>query len=82
MEPISLLDSIAAVQNVFLKVHVLGLETATMGLVNILNENPEDLRKIDVADDRRMKAPFTLGHPKGKTGAGKRKKSNILKWVK
>jgi hypothetical protein len=66
MEHISLLDSIAAVQNVFLKVHELGLETATMGLVKILNENPEDLRKIGIADDRRMKVPSPLTIQKDK----------------
>ena len=82
MEHISLLDSVVAAQNMFLKAHELGIGTCYMGLVSGLNNKPEVLRKIGVPDNCQMKVPFVLGYPKEKQGAGKRNKPVILRWIK
>ncbi len=82
MEHISLLDSVVAAQNMFVKAHELGLGTCYMGLVSGLNNRPEILRKIGVPDNCQMKVPFVLGCPKGKQGAGKREKPTISGWIK
>ncbi len=79
---LNLLDSVLAVQNMFLKAYELGLGTCYMGFVNFLNNNPEALKKIGVPENCKMMAPFIIGHPKTKQGAGKRNKPAILKWLK
>ena len=78
----NLIDSVLAAQNMFLKACELGLGTCYMGFVSLLNNKPEVLRKIGVPENYDLMVPFILGHPKGKQGAGKRKKPNILKWIK
>ena len=79
---VNLLDSVLAAQNMFLKAYELGLGTCYMGFVNLLNSKPEVLRKIGVPENNEMMVPFIIGHPKAKQGAGKRKKLDIIKWVK
>ncbi len=78
----NLVDCVLAAQNMFLKACELGLGTCYMGFVSLLNSKPEILRKIGVPENYDLMVPYILGHPKGKQGAGKRKKPNILKWIK
>ena len=78
---ISLLDSVLATQNMFLKAYELGLGTCYMGFVQLLSNKPEALKKIGVPDGHEILVPFILGHPKSKQGAGKRNKPNVLKWM-
>ncbi len=81
-EKINILDSVLATQNMFLKAYELGLGTCYMGFVNLLNSKPEVLRKIGIPDNCELAVPFIIGHPKVKPEKGKRKKPNILKWIK
>lgn len=78
----NLLDAVLASQNMFLKAYELGLGTCYMGFVAFLRTKPDVLKKVGVPENYEMLVPFILGHPKTKQGAGKRKKPNILKWVK
>jgi len=78
----NLVDSALAAENMFLKAYELGLGTCYMGFVSLLNNRPEILKKIGVPENHELMVPFILGHPKGKQGGSKRKKPNILKWVK
>ena len=78
----NLLDSVLATQNMFLKAYELGLGTCYMGFVQFLNSKPEILKKIGVPDNYQMMVPFIIGHPKTKSGAGKRKKPVIKEWLK
>ena len=78
----NLLDSVLAVQNMFLKAYELGLGTCYMGFVQFLSSKPDVLKKIGVPDGYEMMVPFILGHPKTKQGVGKRNKPEILKWIK
>lgn len=78
----NLIDSVLATQNMFLKAYELGLGTCYMGFVSLLNSKPEILKKIGVPENHELLVPFILGHPKTKQGAGKRKKPNVLKWIK
>jgi nitroreductase len=78
----NLLDSVLAVQNMFLKAYELGLGTCYMGFVQLLSSKPEVLKKIGVPEGYEMMVPFILGHPKTKQGVGKRNKPEILKWIK
>jgi nitroreductase len=66
----------------FLKAYELGLGTCYMGFVSLLKSKPDVLKKIGVPDNYEMMVPLILGHPKTKQEAGKRKKPNILKWIK
>ncbi len=79
---VNLLDSVLATQNMFLKAYELGLGTCYMGFIALLNSKPEVLKKIGIPQNYDMTVPFILGHPKTKQGAGKRKKPNVLKWIK
>jgi nitroreductase len=79
---VNLLDSVLATQNMFLKAYEIGLGTCYMGFIALLNSKPEVLKKIGVPENYDMMVPFILGHPKTKQGAGKRKKPNVLKWIK
>jgi nitroreductase len=79
---ISLLDSVLATQNIFLKAYELGLGTCYMGFVSFLNSKPDVLRKIGVPENCRIAVPFIIGHPKAKQGKWKRQKPNIIKWAK
>ncbi len=79
---VSLLDSVLAAQNMFLKAYELGLGTCYMGFVQLLNSLPDVLRKLGVPDNCEMTVPFIIGHPKAKQGKGKRNKPVILKWAK
>jgi nitroreductase len=79
---INLLDSVLAVQNMFLKAYQLGLGTCYMGFVNFLNHKPEVLKRVGMPDNYAMMVPFIMGHPKTKQGPGKRKKPEIIKWIK
>ena len=79
---VSLLDSVLAAQNMFLKAYELGLGTCYMGFVEFLSSNLEVLKKIGVPEGYEIRVPFILGHPKIKQGAGKRNPPNILKWMK
>ncbi|MGA2682973.1 MAG: nitroreductase family protein [Candidatus Bathyarchaeia archaeon] len=78
----NLIDSVLAAQNMFLKAYELGLGTCYMGFVSLLNSKPDVLKKIGVPENHDMMVPLILGHPKTKQAAGKRKKPNILKWIK
>ena len=78
----NLADSVLATQNMFLKAYELGLGTCYMGFVSLLKSKPDVLKKIGVPDNYEMMVPLILGHPKTKQEAGKRKKPNILKWIK
>jgi len=79
---LNLLDCVLATQNMFLKAYSFGLGTCYMGFVSYLNSKPDILRKIGVPENYELMVPFILGHPKAKQGVGKRKKPNILKWIK
>jgi nitroreductase len=79
---LNLVDSALAAQNMFLKAYELGLGTCYMGFVSLLNSKPAILRKIGVPENYDLMVPFILGHPETKQGASKRKKPNILKWIK
>lgn len=79
---VSLLDSVLATQNIFLKAYELGLGTCYMGFVAFLNSKPELLRKIGIPENYEMTVPFIIGHPKTKQGKGKRNKPNVMKWAK
>ncbi len=79
---LNLLDSVLATQNMFLKAFELGLGTCYMGFVSFLNNKPDILKKIGVPENHELMVPFILGHPKGKQAGSKRKKPNILKWIK
>jgi nitroreductase len=79
---LNLLDSVLAAQNIFLKAYELGLGTCYMGFISLLNSKPDVLKKIGVPENHELKVPFIIGHPKAKQGASKRKKPNILKWIK
>ena len=79
---ISLLDSVLAAQNMFLKAYELGLGTCYMGFVQLLNNKPDTLKKIGVPEGYDMMVPFIMGHPKTKQGKGKRNKPNVLRWIK
>jgi nitroreductase len=79
---LNLVDSALAAQNMFLKAYELGLGTCYMGFVSLLNSKPDILRKIGVPENCELMVPFILGHPKAKQGGSKRKKPNILKWIK
>jgi nitroreductase len=78
----NLVDSALAAQNMFLKAYELGLGTCYMGFVSLLSSKPEILKKIGVPENCDLMVPFILGHPETKQGAGKRKKTNMLKWIK
>ena len=75
-------DSVLVTENMFLKAYELGLGTCYMGFVLLLKSKPDVLKKIGVPDNYEMMVPLILGHPKTKQEAGKRKKPNILKWIK
>jgi len=79
---VNLLDSVLATQNMFLKAYELGLGTCYMGFVQLLNSNPEALRKMGVPENCELTVPFIVGHPKAKQGKGQRQKPNVLKWLK
>jgi nitroreductase len=79
---VNLLDSVLAVQNMFLKAYELGLGTCYMGFVQFLNSKPEVLRKLGVPENYELNVPFIIGHPKANQDNGKRQKPNILKWIK
>lgn len=81
-EHASMLDSVLAAQNMFLKAYELGLGTCFMGFVQFLASKPDVLKKIGVPENYELQVPFILGHPKEKPGAVKRKKPVILKWFK
>ena len=78
----NLVDSVLAAQNMFLKAYELGLGTCYMGFVSMLNSKPDVLKKIGVPENHELMVPFILGHPEGKQRNSKRKKPNILKWIK
>ena len=79
---VNLLDSVLAVENMFLKAYELGLGTCYMGFVQFLTNKPDVLKKIGIPENYEMMVPLIIGHPKTKQGAGKRNKPNILKWIK
>jgi nitroreductase len=79
---VNLLDSVLAAQNMFLKAHELGLGTCYMGFVAFLSSKPDVVRKMGVPEGHELMVPFILGIPKAKPGAGKRRKPDIIKWVK
>jgi nitroreductase len=79
---LNLVDTALATQNMFLKAYELGLGTCYMGFVSLLNSKPDILRKIGVPENYDLMVPFILGHPETKQGTSKRKKPNILKWIK
>jgi nitroreductase len=79
---VSMLDSVLATQNMFLKAYELGLGTCYMGFVQLINNHPEILRKLGVPDNCELTVPFIIGHPKAKQGKSKRSKPNIIKWAK
>jgi nitroreductase len=79
---LNLLDCVLAAQNMFLKAYELGLGTCYMGFVSYLNRKPDVLKKIGVPENFELMVPLILGHSKTKQGSGKRKKPNVLKWVK
>ncbi|HTY74624.1 MAG TPA: nitroreductase family protein [Candidatus Nanoarchaeia archaeon] len=79
---LNLLDSVLAAENMFLKAHGMGLGTCYMGWISRLTSKPDILKKVGVPENCDMLVPFILGHPKGKAGADKRKKPNIIKWIK
>lgn len=79
---VNLLDSVLAVQNMFLKAYELGLGTCYMGFVELINRKPEVLQKLGVPENCEISVPFIIGHPKAKQGNGKRGKPNIIKWAK
>jgi len=76
-ENLNQIDCVLAAQNMFLKAYELGLGTCYMGFVHLLNTKPEVLRKIGVPENYQIMAPFILGHPRIKQGAGKRAKPEI-----
>jgi len=78
----NLLDSVLAAENMFLKAYELGLGTCYMGFVSLLKSKPDVLKKIGIPENCEMMVPLILGNPKTKQAAGKRKKPNILKWIK
>jgi nitroreductase len=79
---VSLLDSVLAAQNMFLKAYELGLGTCYMGFVALLNNKPDVLRKVGIPENCELTVPFIIGHPKAKQGKGKRKAPNIISWKK
>jgi nitroreductase len=80
MDHVALLDSVLAAQNMFLKAYELGLGTCYMGFVQMIANNPEALKKLEIPQGYDIKVPFIMGHPKTKIGPGKRNKPDI-KWV-
>jgi nitroreductase len=79
---LNLLDSVLASQNVFLKACELGLGACYMGWIDVLwQSNPELLKKKVIPEGYELQVPLILGYPKGKVGAGKRNKANVLKWI-
>jgi len=78
----NLADSVLAAENMFLKAYELGLGTCYMGYVSLLTSKPDVLKKIGVPENYDMQVPLILGHPKTRQAAGKRKKPEILKWIK
>ena len=79
---LNLIDGVLATENMFLKAHELGLGTCYMGYVCFLSNKPDVLKKIGVPENQAMMIPFILGHPRTKSGVGKRKKPDVLKWIK
>ncbi len=79
---VSLLDSVLAAQNMFLKAYELGLGTCYMGFVQYLSSKPEVLRKLGVPENCELTVPFIIGNPKVKQGKGKRSKPVIVNWAK
>jgi nitroreductase len=79
---VSLLDSVLAAQNMFLKAHELGLGSCYMGFITYLNKKPEVLRKAGVPEGCELMVPLILGHPKTKTAPGNRNAPKVLKWIK
>jgi nitroreductase len=79
---VSLLDSVLATQNMFLKAYELGLGTCYMGFVQLLNSKQHVLRKLGIPENCEMTVPFIIGHPKTKQGKGKRSKPVITNWAK
>ena len=79
---VNLLDCVLAAENMFLKAYELGLGSCYMGFVQFLSSKPDILKKIGIPENYEMLVPLILGHPKNKPEAGKRKKPNILKWIK
>ena len=73
-------DCVLAAQNMFLKAYELGLGTCYMGLVYLLRNRPDVLRKIGIPESYEMMVPLILGHPKAKLDAGRRSKPNA-KWI-
>lgn len=78
----NLRDSVLAAENMFLKAYELGLGSCYMGYVSLLNSKPDVLKKIGVPENYDLMVPLILGHAKTKQAAGKRKKPNIMKWIK
>ena len=78
----NLVDCVLAAQNMFLKAYELGLGTCYMGFVSLLNSKPDILRKIGVPENYELMVPFILGRPKAKQNGSKRKKPNVVKWIK
>jgi nitroreductase len=74
-------DCVLAAQNMFLKAYELGLGTCYMGLVFLLKDKPEVLKKIGIPENYEMMVPLVLGHPKTQKGAGRRNKPSVLKWI-
>jgi nitroreductase len=79
---VSLLDSVLATQNMFLKAYELGLGTCYMGFVQLLNSKPNVLHKLGVPENYEMAVSFIIGHPKAKQNKGKRSKPVITNWAK
>ncbi len=79
---VSLLDSVLAAQNMFLKAYELGLGTCYMGFIAFLNKKPEILQKAGIPQGYELTVPLILGHPKNKQKPGNRKKPQVLKWMK
>jgi nitroreductase len=79
---VSLLDSVLAAQNMFLKAYELGLGTCYMGFITRLNGKPEVLRKMGVPVSHELMVPFVIGRPLAKQGSSRRKKPDVIKWVR
>jgi nitroreductase len=73
---VSLLDSVLAAQNMFLKAYELGLGTCYMGFIGFLK--PGVLSKAGVPAGHELMVPFIIGHPKARQGAGRRSKPKML----
>jgi nitroreductase len=78
---VSLLDSVLATQNMFLKAYELGLGTCYMGFVQLLSK-PVVLRNLGVPENFEIAVSFVIGHPQTKQGKGKRSKPIIINWAK